>query len=150
MSASMTNAQLGALGEQLALRYLEAHGYRLAVTNYTTPVGRSLTGRVVTGEIDIIAYDESGAEATLCFIEVKTRSTADIALPEAAVDLRKQRQIIRAARIYRRILQLNHEPFRYDVVTVLMQGTGPPRISLLRGQFSEAVFQRGHWMQREP
>ena len=36
--------------------------------------------------------------------------------PERAVDLRKQRQIARAARRYRRLMNVTGEVYRYDVV----------------------------------
>src|ERR1051326_4973967 len=88
---------LGARGERLALEHLKQQGYRIAVTNFTAPIGYGLSGRAITGEIDIIAYDESTHPPTLAFIEVKTRTSAEVAAPEAAVNLRKQRQITRAA-----------------------------------------------------
>lgn len=149
-----STAQLGEYGERLATEYLRQHGYRLVATNYTAPVGRSLNGRIVTGEIDIIAYDETKAETkaetsdetdylpTLCFVEVKTRSQAELALPQAAVDLRKQRQILRAAAVYRRILGLSGEKHRYDVVSIIARQGAPPEITLLKDYFSEASFSR--------
>jgi putative endonuclease len=133
--------ELGAYGEQVALAYLRTQGYRLGVTNYTAPLGRSRNGRPITGEIDIIAYDRAGV---LCFIEVKTRTSDIFAAPQAAVDLRKQRQIIRTARIYRRVLQLSGEPYRFDVVSVLMIEASP-EVTLLQGYFSEFRFPRKRW-----
>src|SRR5690348_6057611 len=94
-----STSAVGERGEQLALEYILKNGYRVVCANFKTPVGRNSRGAVVTGEIDLIAYDES----RLCFIEVKTRSSHEFASPLAAVDLRKQRQIVRAARMYRRI-----------------------------------------------
>src|SRR5574341_95760 len=110
---------LGEFGERLAVEYLQRQGYRVVATNFITPIGHSLTGRQITGEIDIVAYDESAQPFTLAFIEVKTRSSSEIAAPEAAVDVRKQRQIIRSARVYRRITDVSDEPYRYDVVSVI-------------------------------
>src|SRR5258706_5005004 len=110
---------LGEQGEQLALEYLKTQGYRIVLTNFTVPIGYSSNGRQITGEIDIVAYDETSTPFTLAFIEVKTRTRSDIAAPEAAVDARKQRQIVRAARLYRRLMYLENEPYRYDVVGIL-------------------------------
>lgn len=138
--------RLGEYGEQLAVAHLKRQGYRIVATNFTTPLGRSLQGRALSAEIDIIAYDDQNM---LVFLEVKTRSRADIALPQAAVDLRKQRQIVRAGRIYRRMLQLTNEPYRYDVVSVLVRDRQRPEIALLRDYFHEARFARARWYGRE-
>jgi putative endonuclease len=139
---------LGQRGEQLALQYLFEHGYRLVVTNYVAPIGYGPTGRPITGEIDIIAYDESAQPFTLAFIEVKTRTDDFFASPESAVDRAKQRHLIKTARLYRRILSVNDEPFRYDVISVILKANQAPQIELLRGYFSEATFSRSRWMAR--
>ncbi len=137
-----TTQELGVFGEQLALEYLKKQGYRIVVTNYLTPLGRSRNGRPLTGEIDIIAYNE---KTELSFIEVKTRSREDFATPQAAVDLSKQRKIIKTARVYRRVLQLTEEPYRYDVVSVLARPGLAPEINLLRGYFNETRFRKSSW-----
>src|SRR5215475_9558501 len=118
----------GALGESYAAAYLEQLGYRLVAANFTLPVGRNRRGAVVNAEIDLIAYDGD----TLCFIEVKSRSSDWFAPPQANVDLRKRRQITRAARAYRRMLGIKDQPFRYDVVTVILADDSPPQMDLLR------------------
>jgi putative endonuclease len=121
--------ELGQLGEAYAAAYLEQIGYRLVAANFTLPVGRNLRGAVVNAELDLIAYDQQ----TLCFIEVKTRASDWFAPPQANVDLRKRRQIARAARAYRELFELENQPFRFDVVTVVF--TDPPQIELLRDFF---------------
>jgi putative endonuclease len=139
---------LGSRGEILAAEYLRQHGYRLVATNFTTPIGYSLSGRQITGEIDLIAYDETQIPYILTFIEVKTRTRVEVATPQAAVDRQKQRHIIKAARIYRRLLRLESEPFRYDVVSVVLVPKSPPQITLLSGFFSEQTFAKSHWQRR--
>src|SRR5438067_10186430 len=99
---SSPGIELGKLGEQYAAAYLEQRGYRLVAANFTLPVGRNLRGAVVNAEIDLVAYDHD----TLCFIEVKTRASDWFAPPQVNVDLRKRRQITRAARVYRRMLDI--------------------------------------------
>ncbi|MER3429837.1 MAG: YraN family protein [Blastocatellia bacterium] len=111
--------QLGERGEAAAAEYLESQGYRIVLCNFTAPIGRSRSGAVVKGEIDIVALDGE----TLCFIEVKTRSTDDFADPLANVDRRKQAVIRRTARIYRRLFGLKNMPFRFDVITVVGRET---------------------------
>jgi len=141
-------ARLGALGEQLVADWLMTNGYRIVATNFTAPIGRSLRGRPVTGEIDLIAFDESEGEAVLSFIEVKTRSSADFAAPETAVDRRKQRQITRASRVYRRVCQMHEEPTRFVVASVLIIPGAAPQINLFRDYFRETRFQRSGWFSR--
>jgi putative endonuclease len=118
--------ELGKLGEAYAAAYLEQVGYRLVAANFTLPVGRNLRGAIVTSEIDLVAYDGD----TLCFVEVKTRASDWFAPPQVNVDLRKRRQIARAARAYRHMLGIEDQPYRYDVVTVVLDE--PPQIELLR------------------
>ncbi len=118
--------ELGKLGEAYAAAYLEQAGYRLVAANFTLPVGRNLRGAIVTSEIDLVAYDGD----TLCFVEVKTRASDWFAPPQVNVDLRKRRQIARAARAYRHMLGIEDQPYRYDVLTVVLDE--PPQIELLR------------------
>lgn len=133
---------LGRAGEERALEFLEGQGYRLVATNVYLPVGRTRRGAEVKAELDIIAY-EAG---TLCFVEVKTRRTDDFARPEANVDLRKQRQISRAARRYRRLLDISGDDYRYDVVSVLLPDPdAPAKIELLRSFWTDAKFHKRRW-----
>src|SRR5215813_8016979 len=122
----MTSSSPGALGESYAAAYLEQLGYRLVAANFTVPVGRNRRGAVVSAEIDLVAYDGD----TLCFIEVKSRSSDWFAPPQVNVDLRKRRQITRAARAYRRMLGVEDQPHRYDVVTVILASDSTPQIEL--------------------
>ena len=122
---------LGKLGEAYAAAYLEQLGYRLVAANFTLPVGRNLRGVVVHNEIDLVAYDGE----TLCFVEVKTRASDWFALPQVNVDLRKRRQIARAARAYRRMFELDNEAYRFDVVTVVLPDDSTPRIELMKNYF---------------
>jgi putative endonuclease len=138
---------LGQRGERLAAQHLERLGYALVASNFTVPVGRNLRGAIVHAEIDLIAYDG----AILCFIEVKTRSSDWFALPEANVDLRKQRQISRAARRYRRMLDIVSEPYRYDVVSVVLpEGAADeatrPRLAVLRNFWTDDKFRKRRWL----
>ena len=132
---------LGQRGERLAAAYLERQGFRLVATNFTLPVGRNRRGAVINAEIDIVAYEGP----TLCFVEVKTRASDWFAAPEANVDLRKQRQITRAARVYRRQFGLFAAPYRYDVVSVLLPADAAPRVELLRKFWTESKFRKKRW-----
>lgn len=133
--------ELGKLGEAYAAAYLEQLGYRLVAANFTLPVGRNLRDAVVTAEIDLVAYDRD----TLCFIEVKTRASDWFAPPQVNVDLRKRRQVTRAARAYRQMLGITDEPYRYDVVTVVLTTGATPQIELLRNFWNEESLRKRRW-----
>ncbi len=138
---------LGQRGERLAAERLRREGYRLVASNFKLNVGRNLRGAIVQAEIDIVAYEG----ATLCFVEVKTRASDWFAAPEANVDLRKQRQITRAARAYRRLLGISGAPYRYDVASVILPPTGegaaasPPRVELFRNFWTDEKFRKRRW-----
>ena len=132
---------LALAGEQSALEYLKVkHEYVIVAKNFQVPLGRGLANKKVTGEIDIIAYDGD----TLVFVEVKTRSSDEIAPPVAAVNLTKQRHIARTARRYRQMMNVTAEPYRYDVVSIVVVA-GEFRIELIKNYFTDAVFQRGRY-----
>lgn len=139
--------ELGRRGEQLAAEHLRARGYRLVASNFKLGVGRNRRGAVVQAEIDLVAYDGP----VVCFVEVKTRASDRFAAPEANVDLRKQRQVTRAARAYRRMLGLTGEPYRYDVVSVVLPppdadgSERAPRLELFRGFWTEDKFRKKRW-----
>lgn len=132
---------LGEMGESLAAEHLRKEGYRLVLANFKTPIGRNTRNSPVTGEIDLIAFDRD----VLCFIEVKTRSSDEFTGPLTSIDLRKQRQIIRAARAYRRIFGLDEIKYRYDVVTIVIRPDEGPEIELIKGFWKESKFRKRRW-----
>jgi putative endonuclease len=113
--------RLGQSGEETVARYLEKNGYTILIKNY----------RCKIGEIDIIARD--GAD--LVFIEVKTRSGLGYGSPAAAVTLRKQRQITRAAQWYLAEQQFFDVPARFDVISVLYGETNRQQIDHINNAF---------------
>ena len=135
-------SSLGALGESYAAAYLEQLGYRLVAANFKLPIGRNRRGAVINAEIDLVAYDGD----TLCFVEVKSRASDWFAPPQANVDLRKRRQITRAARAYRQMLGVEDQPHRYDVVTVILGDDAAPRIELLRNFWNDQSVRRKRWI----
>jgi len=68
----------GQRGEEAAYFYLRRRGYIMVARNFRSPNRR--------GEIDLIGWHDD----TLCFIEVKTRTTHDVKPAEAAVDREKR------------------------------------------------------------
>jgi putative endonuclease len=141
---SSRTKKLGEIGEELAADHLTEQGYRLVLSNFKVPIGRNSKGVQVTGEIDIIALDGE----TLCFVEVKTRRSDEFTPITANVDLRKQRQITRTAKMYRRLFNVYDMPHRFDVVTVLMPKYAEPTVDLLKGFWSEAKFRKRQWSEQ--
>jgi len=138
--------KLGQRGESLAIEYLEHAGYRIVASNFSLPIGRNTRDVIVNAEIDVVAYDGP----TLCFIEVKARASDEFAPPQVNVDLRKRRQIARAARGYRRMLGLMNAPYRYDVVTVVSPSSAKPdddgpRIELLKNFWTDEKLRKRSW-----
>ena len=133
--------RVGEAGEKLAARFLIKNGYRLVLANFKVPIGRNSRGVSVTGEIDLIAFDAD----VLCFVEVKTRSSAEFAAPIAAVDIRKQRQITRTARMYRKTFRLDGIKFRYDVVSIILKKDKQPDIEIFKGFWNETKFRKKFW-----
>lgn len=97
----------GNIGEDAVCGFLARHGYEIIKRNFT----------VRGGEIDIIAEKAD----TIAFVEVKTRTVGSMTSAEEAVDLRKQRLIIRTAQAY---LQNAAQPLqcRFDVAVVETEG----------------------------
>ncbi len=117
---------LGASGEELAARHLQACGYRILERNYRRPCG----------EVDIVA-DESG---TIVFVEVKTRAAGSrFGSPLEAVGRKKQEQLARVAQEYLASHGLHQLPARFDVVGVVL-GNREPRLELVRNAFELPFF----------
>jgi len=95
---------LGALGESIACRELEAKGYRVVARNY----------RAGNGEIDVIA-EGCGC---LVFVEVKTRRPGDRGRPEEAITPRKRRHLVDCAQAYLQTLDNPPADWRIDLATV--------------------------------
>lgn len=116
-----TRLALGQWGEGQAVLYLRKQGLEILVRNYRTPVG----------EIDIIARSKK----ELLFIEVKTRRGTGFGLPQEAVGVRKQRQIIRAAQWYLGQGKPGKLQPRFDVVAILCQSDESVTIQHLPNAF---------------
>ncbi len=139
-STAVNSSYVGQIGEEMAANFLVRNGFRLVNANFKVPIGRNIRGVSVSGEIDLIALDGK----TLCFVEVKTRSSDQFASPLAAVDLRKQRQITRTARVYRKLFNIKTD-FRYDVVSIVLNKSGKPKIELFKNYWTEAKFRKKLW-----
>lgn len=112
----------GRAAEQAAVHYLQSQGYRI--------LGRNVRSKF--GEIDVVARDG----ATLCFIEVKHRSSTRFGWPEESVTGPKRFRLIRLARWYLQKIGSPEVPIRFDVLSLLSGPDGPDgRVRLIRGAF---------------
>ena len=95
-------------GEEAAVRFLEARGYRVRERNYSCR----------HGELDVVA--EHGD--TVCFVEVRMRSTAVWGDPAHTVSFAKQRRVVKSALHYLLTQRLRDRMIRFDVISVVGRG----------------------------
>src|SRR5213076_3405079 len=110
--------QLGRHGETLAVTFLETQGMRIVDRNWRCP----------EGEIDIVALDGD----TLVIAEVKTRKSLAYGHPFEAVGTAKLARLHRLASSWCRAHELCAQRRRVDVVAVIDDGVGVPKLEHLR------------------
>jgi len=101
--------ELGRIGEEYAVSYLQQAGLRVATRNFHSAFG----------EIDIIAENEQ----YIVFVEVKTRAQNCLGAPADAVGRQKQRRIIKTAACYLLEHPCELQP-RFDVIEILTASDG--------------------------
>lgn len=110
--SSLQRIKLGRWGEQIAADYLRNQGYTILRTNMRTP----------HGEIDIVASQGK----TLVFVEVKTRKSSALGLPEISITPKKFSHMLLSAQSY----LLGHpeatQDWRIDVISIRHQPAGQP------------------------
>jgi putative endonuclease len=101
---------LGRRGEDAAARFLKRQGYKILAHSR----------RLAPGELDLVALDGR----TIVFVEVKTRTSADVGHPAEAVDAIKQRKLTRLAVTFLKRHGLLEFPARFDVVAITWPDKG--------------------------
>ena len=101
---STYRAALGARGEDIAVAFLQAHGYTIQARNY----------RCRYGEIDLICTHGPA----LVFCEVKLRRSDSYGTPEEAITPRKLARLGLAACTYLAEQGLEEADWRIDVVAL--------------------------------
>ncbi len=99
------NHELGREGEERAREFLRSLGYEILETNW----------RCGNHELDIIAKDGN----ILVVVEVKTRRSSYFGEPEAAVNAKKRRIIVKAADAYINMNALELE-VRFDIISLII------------------------------
>jgi putative endonuclease len=121
MTESWTRAEIGALGEQLAVDHLTTLGLRVIDRNW----------RCRWGELDVVAADV--AADVLVFVEVKTRTTDQFGGVAQAVTPQKVRRLRRLAGLW----LANHDgswaQVRIDVVGVRIGRQPIPELTHVQG-----------------
>ena len=116
----------GNIGEAAVCKHLRRRGYKILERNYVAD----------NHEIDIIAK----GHGHVCFVEVKTQSKNAAnpygLRPADAVDAKKRRSIIDAAKSYTSLVYDNSK-FRFDVAEVFLDANRKvTEINYLEGAFS--------------
>ncbi len=117
----------GALGEQLACRFLEEAGLEVMERNWKH--GRH--------ELDIIAR----TARELVIVEVKTRSSDQHGQPEEAVKKGKRGRMIQAANAYVQVTGIEL-PVRFDIVSIILHPSGKPYIHHINDAFYPTTHDR--------
>lgn len=98
--------QLGKLGEELAVAFLQKKGYTVLETNWTFQ----------KAEIDIIAQKEN----VLAVVEVKTRSSIEFGLPQDFVKPKKIQLLVKAVNEYVMSNDLD-VAVRFDIIAIFKE-----------------------------
>lgn len=113
----------GRRGEEAAFLYLRRQG--------CVVVARGWRSGKAPGDLDLIVWEGS----TLCFVEVKTRSSRKVATAESAVDQGKMRTLRRLARQYLRSLPAQPSSLRFDVLSIYFEEPAAPDFQFFRDAF---------------
>jgi putative endonuclease len=118
---TLTRAEIGALGEQLAVDHLTSLGLRVLTRNW----------RCRYGELDVIAADD--AARTVVFVEVKTRTSDQFGGVAQAVSPNKVRRLRRLAGLWLAAQNGSWAAVRIDVIGVRIGRSRTPEITHLQG-----------------
>lgn len=116
-----TRAEIGALGEQLAVDYLCGLGWAILTRNW----------RCRYGELDVIAEDR--ASRAVVFVEVKARTGDAFGGVEYAVTPQKVARLRRLAALWLSSQDNSWATVRFDVIGVRIGRSKTPEISHVRG-----------------
>ena len=122
-SSGPAHLATGRRGERAAYFYLRRRGFIVTARGWRTSRAR--------GDLDLVAWESD----TLCFIEVKTRTSRAIAPAEAAVDDDKRRMLRKMAHYYLRQLPTRDIPIRFDILSIYFGAGKSADFELFRSAF---------------
>lgn len=126
-----TPKEIGDIGEDLAVQYLEAEDYKILYRNYSPPRG---------GEIDVICREGR----VLVFVEVKTLVNPGEHRPLHSITAEKRSQLKKGAQQYIQLLQKDEDakypttfkeidvPYRFDAVEVTLIDGERPTLNIIK------------------
>ena len=118
-----TTKATGDYGERVAAAFVSRHGYKVLTRNYKT----------TRGEIDLVCRHGE----ILVFVEVKTRTDLDLAVPATeSIDARKEEALRNTARSYLDLLDRDDISYRFDAVEVRLKAGETPVCTLLPNFFA--------------
>lgn len=107
------NQRVGKWGEQIAVEYLVSRGCEVIGQNVRTPYG----------EIDIITRQGD----TIIFVEVKTRTSNKMGLPEESITARKREHMVACAGHYAAEHEIDH--WQIDVISIEGKPGSTPKVT---------------------
>ena len=107
------NQRIGKWGEETAAEYLSQRGYEIIARNIRTPYG----------EIDIVSRQ---GDITI-FVEVKTRTSNTMGLPEESITPRKREHMLACANHYAAEHEIDH--WQIDVIAIEGKPGSKPAIT---------------------
>jgi putative endonuclease len=118
---------LGEKGERIAEGWLAGQGWKIVERRF----------RSGHRDIDLVVEQDTGEGGSriVAFVEVKTRVSAGFGGPLGAVDWRKQRELVKAARDWMSRFHRPGDVYRFDVVGVLF-GKDRPEVVHVENAFS--------------
>ncbi len=106
--AEVDRRGFGNQGEGAAAQFLERRGYAICARNF----------RCRYGELDVVAEKDG----TICFVEVRMRSSAIWGDPSHTISWSKQRRVVKAALHYLLAHGMKGKMIRFDVVSIVGRG----------------------------
>ena len=116
----------GKLGEDIAVKYLEKHGYKIIDRNYRKPWGEIdiialENGSVMFGNVSVISGKNKLPQQLpqLVFVEVKAQNKLFEWRPEENITFHKKRQLSRIIATYLKANKIPEEQdWRIDIVAI--------------------------------
>lgn len=114
------NQQVGKWGEETAVEYLTRRGCEIVGQNVRTPYG----------EIDIVARQGD----SVIFVEVKTRTSNKMGLPEESITARKREHMVACAEHYAAEHEIDH--WQIDVISIEGKPGSQPKVTYFENAIS--------------
>jgi putative endonuclease len=114
--------RLGRWGEKHCEKFLKRKGLKKLARNFSCK----------TGEIDLVMLDTEG---TIVFVEVRTKASESFEPPESTITSAKKTKLCRTAQYFLTTNKIDNRPCRFDIVTIVLGQTGPPKTKHYQNSF---------------